>query len=473
MTRLSLTRMTHFKCALSIIALVVTVLYVMAPANAYAAGVSLKSCAPGLEEYRITQRVVSCIERAVIQAVFSMMGQMQAYMWPIFASLFTLAIAIMGIRVISGEKTGRSAMYAIRLAMVAYFMGNLGTFAGAAFAIESELISIVAGGSPWVMIDNFLGNLLGFGPKFALYQGIIGIVGAAVFSPQVASMLFMAGTSAVSTLLLFILNVVYTYLASIIMLGFLLVLSPIFLPWAVFFLTERYMKRLLDMIISIMLMPVLLFAFIQLFLGVFDYLIADIFDSVLPRNRDFRALWNLNNPVFSWLMPSDTSLMERLEGVAQFNQPGAFDAANPAVQTNVNPFLRHGFNAGSIANLPGLNFGPSEPIWVQAIAMKLIALWLFATLMKTMVSRIPEISSSIAGSVIGIPLSATTPQQMLQNVETSLRVGAGAIGGGGLGGEAGGAAAKALGGNNREQAMARQAGGVLGAMAGMMVTKRK
>lgn len=454
------------------------------PMPANAAGLSLGTCSGGLEDYKVTERIVACVERAVVQAVFGMMGQLQGYMWPVFGALFTLAVAILGIRVISGQKPGRVSMYVIRLAVVAFFMGNLASFAGAAFAIEADLIGVVAGGSPWAMIDNLMGNLLGFGPRLALYQGVIGIIGAAVFSPHVASMLFVAGAGAVAALLMFVLNVVYTYLASVIMLGFLVVLSPVFVPWAVFFLTERYLKRLLDMTVSVMLMPVLLFAFVQLFLGVLDFLVADIFRSVLPHGRDFRALWNLNNPVFAWLMPSDTSLMERLEGVARSNPRGPTEAANPAVQTNVNPFLRHGFNAGSVANLPGLNFGPSEPVWVQAIATKLIALWLFATLLKAMVQRIPQIASELAASAISIkgitdqrfdPSSrdATGLQGMARNVETSLRVGTGAVAGGGLGGDAGGVAANALGGSNRDRAMARQAGGVLGAMAGMMVTRRK
>jgi type IV secretory pathway VirB6-like protein len=456
--------------ALRLLSLTVAMLWVgsiLLSSSAYATG--LNECAPGIDFDKITQRVVSCIERATTQAVFSMMGQVQAYMAPVAGALMALAVAVAGIRVVSGEKPGRSIMYAVRLAMVAYFYNNLGTFAGTAFQIEGELIGIVSGGSPWVMIDNFMKNLIGYGPELMMFQGILAIIGAAAFaSYSVGFMLFMAGMSAIASLLLFIFNVVYTYCASIIMLGFLIVLSPLFVPYAVFFLTERYLKKLIDMIVSVMLMPVLLFAFINMFLGIFDALISDLFNSVLPENRDFRALWNLNNPVFSWLMPSDTSLMNRLEGVAEPSPT----AANPAVQTTVNQFLRHGFNAGSVGNLPGLNFGPSEPVWVQQIGMKLITLWLFATLMKSLVSRIPQISSAIAGSVIGVPLSATDPGQVLKNVQENLRIGGSALFGGAAGSALGGGAAKLAGGNAMDQRLASQGGGILGAMAGMMITKR-
>src|SRR5690606_6118020 len=109
--------------------------------------------------------------------------------------------------------------------------------------------------------------------------------------------------------------------------------------------------------------------------------------------------------------------------------------------TNVNPLMRHGFDAG-IANFSGLSFGPSEPIWVQTLAMKFIALWLFASIMKTMVDKIPEIASSIAGSVISIPMTALTPMQMMKNAETNFNAGAGALLGGAAGKMGGQAAAQ-------------------------------
>lgn len=435
------------------------------------ASLSIDTCAPGYQPWDFTVKIVACIENSVFTAVGSMMGGIQGVMQPVAGAMFTLAVAVAGIRVVSGEKVGRSVVYSIRLAVVALLIFNMGSIAGAIFAIEGELISIVAGGSPWGMIDNFLGNLLGFGPALVLFQGIIGIIGSALTNNSIGVMLFGAGFTAIGTLLKFIFNVVYTYLSCIIMLGFLLVITPIFMPFAVFFITERYVRKVFDMVVSIMLMPILLFAFINLFLNIFDVLISDIFDSVLPQNRDFRSLWHVNNPVLSWLMPGDSSLATRMNAIQQASD-ALPDTFVPPVQTNVNPFLRHGFNAG-LANLPSLNFGPSEPIWLQTLVMRFVALWLFASVMKNMVDRIPEISSSIAGSVIGIPISATDPGQVLKNVQSNAELGlAGAIGGA-AGGELGAAAANAAGGNARDQRLARQAGGVLGAVSGMMVNQRR
>ncbi len=442
--------------------------------NAYAAvnppALSIDTCAPGYKKWDFTVKIVACVQNSVIGAMFNMLSALQNYMRPIAAALMALAIGMAGVRLIGGQKTGRSVMYAIRLGVVSWVWFNLSTFGGYVFSVEQQLITIVSGNySPWSQIDNFLGNLIGFGPQIVLFQGLLGIISAALTSSSIGSMLFMAGFSAISSLLLFIFNVVYTYLASLIMLGFLIILSPIFLPFAVFFATERYIKKLMDMIVSVMLMPILLFAFVRLFMGIFDTMITDIFNN-LPGNKNFAPFWNVNKPVFGWVMPSDQSLMERLQGIQGID--GGPMAAVPPVQTNVNPFLRHGFNAGSIGNLPGLNFGPNEPVWIQKIIMRLITLWLFAMLMKTMVSRIPEIASSIAGSVIGLPLSATSPTQVLKNVQSSAEMGFGAMTGGAAGGEIGAAAAKAAGGNARDQQFAREGGGVMGAIAGMMVTKR-
>ncbi|MCZ2340465.1 MAG: type IV secretion system protein [Bacteroidales bacterium] len=434
---------------------------------------SIDQCAPGYQPWDFTVKIVACIENSVRTATGGMIGQMTAVMLPVTGALFALAVAIAGIRIVGGEKPGRSAMYAVRLAVVSWCIHSLPALASSLLSVEAELIMAVAGGSPWGMIDNFLGNLIGFGPTLVLFQGILGIIGSALTSHSMGLMLFLAGFSAVSTLLVFVFNVVFTYLSCVIMFGFLLVISPILLPFAVFPTMYRYIEKVLYMIITVMLIPILLFAFTRLFLGIFDSLIQDIFDSVLPKGRDFRALWSINNPVFSWIMPSDTSLMDRLQAF-QFMDGTSPESAVPPVQTNVNPFLRHGFNAG-LANFSGLNLGPSEPIWVQTLVMRFIALGLFAAVMKNMVARIPMIASSIASSAVQMDSlwSDKTPTEMINNVQNNAQLGFGALTGGAAGGELGTGVAKAAGGNKRDQNLACQAGGVLGAIGGMMVNSRK
>jgi hypothetical protein len=442
---------------------------------AYAADpvLDMDTCAPGFTEHDLTPKIVRCIEDSVIDAVLNMLSALKAFLTPMAGALITLSFAIAGIRMVSGEKPGRSAMFLIRITLITYFWFNLEYYGMALFDISQELITIVSGGySPWYQIDNFLGNLLGFGPTLLLFQGVLGIIaGSLTGDSGIGFMVFAAGTHAVIALLMFIMNVVYTYLMSVIMLGFLIVISPIFLPWAVFFITERYLRKVIDLIISVILMPALLFAFVHLFMMIFENMINGIID-VLPLGRDFRGIWRINNPVFGWVMPSDTSLTNRLQSVRMedFNNPPPINT--PAVGTTVNPFLRHAFSNGSF-QLPSIDFGPTDPQWKKVLAYKFIALFLFAQLMKTMVTRIPEITGGIAGAVVGIPISATSPAEMVKNVRGNIEMGLGATAGGALGGELGGAAAGAAGGNQHDQRLARQGGGILGAVSGMMVTRRR
>jgi hypothetical protein len=449
-------------------------LSVALPGQTYAAsaspGLSIDTCAPGFQPWDITPKIVRCVENSVITAIINMLAALKMYLYPMAAALMALGIALFGIRVVGGEKPGRSAMFLIRATLIAYFWWNLDAYAISVFGIQQEFISIISGGySPWYQIDNLMGNLAGFGPTLALFQGLIGLLGAALMSSSIGFILGTVGIHAMITLMMFVFNVVYTYLASIIMLGFLVVISPLFLPWAIFFITERYLKKLIDMIIAVLLMPALLFAFIQLFMGIFDVLIIDIIDTI-PGGRNMRGILRINNPVFGWVMPSDTSLMERLQAFR--NAENIPPVAAPPVGTTVNPFMRHGFSSGAF-NLAAVNFGPNEHEWVKSLVYKCIALLLFAHLMKAMVGRIPQISSSIAGSVVGIPLSATSPQEVLKNVTSNAELGAGAAIGGGAGGDLAGGAARAAGGNAQDERLARQGGGIVGALAGMMITKRR
>lgn len=448
------------------------VAFIFLPTQVYAASVALSidTCAPGFQPWDITPKIVRCVETAIITAILNMFMWIKWYLYYMAAALMALGIALFGIRVVGGEKPGRSAMFLIRATLIAYFWYYLDAYAISVFLIQQEIVTIVSGGySPWYQIDNLMGNLAGFGPTLALFQGLIGLLSAALVSSSLGFILGTVGVHAIITLMMFVFNVVYTYLASVILLGFLVLLSPLFLPWAIFFVTERYLKKLIDMIIAVMLMPALLFAFVNMFISIFDVLIVDIIDTI-PGGRNMRGILRINNPVFSWVMPSDTSLMERLQAFR--NQEGIAPAATPPVGTTINPFMRHGFNSGAF-NLAAIDFGPNEHQWVKALVYKCIALLLFAHLMKAMVGRIPQISSGIAGSVVGVPLSATSPQEVLKNVTSNAELGAGAAIGGGAGGDLAAGVARGAGGNAQTQRLARQGGGIVGALAGMMVTKRR
>src|SRR5581483_6364914 len=125
-----------------------------------------------------------------------------------------------------------------------------------------------------------------------------------------------------------------------------------------------------------------------------------------------------------------------------------------------NPFFNRALNAG-VANRPGLDFGNKGITVIGQLMVGFASLWLFAILMKSMIHKIPEISSSIAGIITSLGSIDTTPfKQRVQESVSDLKLGAGAAVGGVMGGELGAMIGK------------REGGGLFGGLIGAMVSRR-
>lgn len=349
------------------------------------------------QQYEFTTKLVACIEGTIVYATYYMMDVIAQQFWWLTASLSTLVIMFMGVRIMMGEREllKRTMTLTIKLAFVVGFMAMLPQLVQAVFAIFNELLALVSGGiSPWVRIDSFLGNLLGFGPSISMFNGLVGLIGASAFSSKVGITMFFFGIIAVLNLLVFIMQLIYTYCLAVMTIGFLLVLSPIMIPLALFFYTERYFKKWYDIIVSAMLTPILIFAFLWMFIGIFDVLIHNIFD--IMGGNNFKAYWRLNTSLFSWVMPSDPNQNMMMQNLSR---AGDLDCVSrnitSPIQGNINPFAKNAFDAG-VGRMATLNFGANDVNIVQRLSFAFITLWIFASIMKSMIVMIPQIASSMA-----------------------------------------------------------------------------
>ena len=112
-------------------------------------------------------------------------------------------------------------------------------------AILGKLVSLVAGGwAPWVQVDYFIGVLFGFSSNITLLQGLIGIIGTALFSSTAGMALFISGLMALFNLVLFAFDLVYTYLNALITIGVLLILSPIIVPLGAFLYDRKTCQKM-------------------------------------------------------------------------------------------------------------------------------------------------------------------------------------------------------------------------------------
>ncbi len=381
------------------------------------------------EDWEFTTKLVDCIEGTIRDAVLRMMDVISTEFGWVVSVLSTLVVMFYGVRTATGEKEllKRTATLAIKLAFVALFMNMLPTVVDWVFAIFKELLALVVGGiSPWQRIDIFLGNLVGFGPSILLLNGVMGLVGAAAFSSNVGLTMFFFGIIGILNLLTFILSVIYTYLLAFLTIGFLLIFLPIMIPLGLFFYTERYFRKWVDIIVSAILTPVLLFAFLWMFIGVFDILIQNIFD-ILGGN-DFKAYWRMNTSLFSWMMPSDPNANVLMTGIPRNEDiPCVQRIMRAPVQGNINPLARNSFDAGTLKTAT-LNFGANDVNIVQKLSYAFMTLWLFSSLMKSMVHLLPQVASSIASVSSNIAFGGNSAivgrlQQAIGQTQSSLQSG--------------------------------------------------
>jgi hypothetical protein len=397
-------------------------------------GFTIDTCAPG-NPWDYTVKVVACVENSVQNAVFTMMNALSAYMTPVLGAMLTIATAVFGMRVMAGERQllAKAQTFAIRVVFVMIFAVNLGGYAGDVFSIETGMINMVAGGSPWVTIDTFVGQLLGSGPPpLDISKGLIGIIGAGLLSSTPLGIMAFIALSAVINILLFIFRVVFTYLTALVMIGFLIAISPLVIPMALFVPhTERFFSKWLDILISAMLTPVLLFAFLSVFLAPFQSITQDVItilqcgNSPAPAGCDtaagslnFKMFQKMNGLPGSLLVTTDPTFAGKVKNVT-----GNKEVGKPAIQTNMYPSARRAHEVDPLTK-PGLDFGPVAAQATQKLIYALLALWIFASFMKSLIERIPDLATNIAEASSYITMAPSSAERMFEkggrNLQTAL-----------------------------------------------------
>lgn len=410
------------KHSLCFAAMLVAVFAIMGVSPAHAAGLDLDTCATGFQPWDYTAKVVTCITNALRQAARTMAGDLVSYFRDTVYAMVVLAIAWHGVKILGGERqmvqNGLSLL--LRAGIVFLVYSNVGAFVDTGLGVYNWVIQLFTGGySPWIRVDRLIGKLIGMGPSLVLAQGLIGIIGAALLSSTAGIFMFMAGFMALLDFFFFLFNVVFIYLMSFTLVAFMLALTPLFAPLLIFFYTEQYFNKWWHIMVSATLVPTLMFAFLLLFLGIFNQLIADLFDILgfpcsNPANfttctpPDYRAYWKMNQPAFSWMMPADPHSSQQMQAITS-----ATDLSNPAVQSNVNPLLRRGFDKGMI-NTPGVDFGPNHVKITEQLMFAFISLWIFSTLMKSFLGKIPHIADDISGALNRITVEPTQIESTLR-----------------------------------------------------------
>lgn len=362
-----------------------------------------------------TQKIVLCVGGNLVQAGTAVATALSFYISYTTIAAFIFAITWYGVSVVGGQRqpTQRMISILIRFFIIVIYLVYCPGFIQLWVSILQQFLTIINGPyNPWGQIDNLIGKLIGILPGLTIAQGLIGVIGASLFSSTAGIFLFMAGFSAVLDLFLFIFNIVFTYLLALCVIIFMFAISPLVAPLLLFYTTERYFHKWWHIIVSATLVPILMMTFLYYFLQIFNRLIVDIFDILgFPCSNpldfttcdfpDYRAYQKMNQPKFSWVMPSDPNMSQNIQTITTSS-----DMSVPAVQSNVNPFLRRGFDK-NLMNSPGLDFGPNHVAIVQQLLFAFITLWIFASLFKSIIQKIPNIADDIAGALNRITIEPT------------------------------------------------------------------
>lgn len=357
---------------------------------------TVDTCAPGYQDWQLTSKLVTCINKNIRLAVAGFIEKLSTYMEPIVGLLFTFALVLFGVRLAGGERqlVPAAAGFLFRSGLILMFAFNLGGFAYAPFAIVDEGLSLLTTGamgapgwSPWEQIDLMLAKLVGAGPGLTMAQGVLGIIGAALYSHSMGLFLFLLALVAILILLNFIFRCVYTYLLCMLTIGYLVAISPLIIPLAFFGITERHMRKWLDWLLTVILIPILLFGFLWLFLSVVEGSIASIFQ-LFGGSNDFSAFWRNNVPVFSWNLVGDPSLFRNYDVLD--------DVRRPAMQSYMNP-LGGGVMDLNLLRLPMIDFGANNPQVIQALIMRFASLGITCYLLISALDAMPSMAESIVG----------------------------------------------------------------------------
>lgn len=374
-------------------------------------------CVPEKGSGQYTEAVVKCVKEPIQTAAIAIMKKISDTFKPVVIVLSTLAIVLFGISIMdSGGSVGPPAfMFILRLGMVSFFSYNLGGFAEKIYAILDQLLTIVTTSnySPWKQIDLFIGELLGFAKNKELKDGIIGLINGSATVKLEGAMLSGMGLLTLFTVFGFMFEAVFVYLSSLMVIGFLIIISPLIIPFAVFNHGGQYLKQWFNLLVAALLAPVLVFAVLWIFVGdgtnsntgIFKSFVDDIFKTMDDNgvsSKDYMEKHSYTNQ--SWL-----SLLQNVDSEEQkkLAEKKCLDDKGNKITgckinkevSSTNPIVKPDTESSSgEVKITGVDFGANDRAIKKALFFAILNLWIFSYIMKSMMQQIQGVASSLAGT---------------------------------------------------------------------------
>lgn len=384
--------------------------------------------------------IVPCIRDMVEEATETMTDQFDEYVKPSMWAFCVLVVTIFGVKMLinEGDLKKEGIILLMKIGGVALFMDNFGGLIHDMFAAVQEGSEMVTtalhktggqctgdfqGEEPWNKLDCIVGKMYGFGGNGAtIGTAIFGMVAVMPSSGQMGGMLMMAGITALTLVLRLVIRAAYTYLMAMIVMGFLIVISPVLIPLIFMGVTFQYFEHWLRALMSTMLMPLVVLAYVTLAFLVLDKMMFDDKNGIakIVTKEDFekaqRGRTNAN--------PNSALGNPKFFGSGKwYADKGRVDSVSPVLSSASDPWSV--FNSRY-----SMNFGDDNVKKSMDIQVALIAFLITAYLLDVMLDNIVGTAQTMLGGgfALGKASSTNPAEDALNKIKENA-----AKGGGGLG----------------------------------------
>lgn len=252
----------------------------------------------------VVPHVIECIKEATINTTYIATSTIESYLrYPMLAFL-TLTLVHFGYQMLTQEKQMQQKAFILllKVGFVFWMTNDFGGMIPAVYAIMDEgqaLVSQVlfgpsllsatvpgigggmscpdlgafySGGDLWIWthMSCVLGQLMGYGPNIALSGSLFGLLGAFVGGGALGVTIFFEGLIALVSVIMLILRAVFFYVVAYVMIGFLIIIAPIFLPCIFMKQTFNYFNKWLSNVQSAMINPMIITAYLVLAMMIVD-----------------------------------------------------------------------------------------------------------------------------------------------------------------------------------------------------------
>lgn len=292
----------------------------------------------------ITGSIIMCVERMITLSMFNENGDgyikivyesMEEAVWALIALLIVIHGTMMAMGLL--QRTLAQTIIAIlKVTIVLLVLDELPLLLPFFFDVMRELQTIVTGSlvpSPfttcgsavadpggnaiWARVDCILAWIFGTGGAGVNAIGALTHILGYLFRPEMGIAVFLLALSAMVMLVLTIARAVFAFISAIIIVSFLVVLTPIFAPLIFFQRTKEYFDSWVRQLLSNMFQPMVLFAFLTLFF-------ATIESVLFTGSRSLRTILNEGVPAAGSIIGDNYhALLAKMDSERQVVSMGA------------------------------------------------------------------------------------------------------------------------------------------------------